>query len=62
MPGVDAAPHLTALSGLLNTALPGVLTGFTGIPLPSLGTTAPLNLVGIEGDGPAGDYVSIFLD
>ena len=53
---------LASLSILLNSILPGLLTGLTGIPIPDPGLGVPLSVVGIQADGPMLDYVSIFLD
>ncbi len=63
MPGVDVSGSLVALTALVNSTLPGILAPVTGIPLPTLmiGAMIP-TVVGIEADGPAGDYLSIFLN
>ncbi len=62
LPGVDVSGQLGILSGLINGAIPGLLTGLTGLPLPAPSTGAPLTLVGLAPDGPAGDYLSLFFD
>ena len=62
LPGVDVSGQLGMLSGLINGALPGLLTGLTGLPLPAPSTGAPLSLVGLGPDGPAGDYLSLYFD
>ncbi len=63
MPGVDVSGALSALSALVNSTLPSVLTPVTGIPLPSLtvGTMIP-TIVGLSADGANGDYLSIFVN
>ncbi len=62
LPGVDVSGQLGVLSGLINGAIPGLLTGLTGLPLPAPSSGAPLTLVGLAPDGPAGDYLSLFFD
>ncbi|MCB9830930.1 MAG: hypothetical protein H6807_00540 [Planctomycetes bacterium] len=63
LPGIDLGPSLATLGGLINSALPGLLSPITGIPIPSIaGTTYVPVVVGIAADGPSGDFLSIFLD
>ncbi|MFT7617760.1 MAG: hypothetical protein ACI97A_001399 [Planctomycetota bacterium] len=63
MPGTDPSTALAGLSALVNSSLPSILSPISGIPLPALmiGTTIP-TIVGIEADGAAGDYLSIFVN
>ena len=62
LPGRDATPILTGLTQLLPAVIPGLLTGLSGIPIPDPGLGTIPVVVGIVPDGPAGDWISLYLD
>ena len=64
LPGIDPSGSIASLTALANGALTSALVPLTGIPLPTIaGSTGVMgNVVGVLADGPAGDYISLFID